>query len=378
MSKIIVIPDSFKGTMTSSEICAIMRGAIMERFPSAEVVLLPVADGGEGTVDAFLAAAGGHRVELAVKDPYYNDINAVYGVLPDGTAVIELAAAAGLPLVGDNRNAAATTTFGVGQMIQHALELGARKLILGLGGSATNDGGAGLAAALGVAFYKADGEVFIPVGGTLCDIARIDASGVLPLVKMAEIVAMCDIDNPLCGVNGAAHVFAPQKGADAAMVALLDKGLAHLAHIMKRDLGKDVSLLPGAGAAGGAGAGVVAFLNAVLQPGIETVLNTVGFNAALQGASLVITGEGRIDAQSLRGKVVVGVARRAKAAGVPVVAVVGDIGDGIDALYDEGVSAIFSINQVAVLYGQAKIRAPQDLAHTMDNLLRLLALWQET
>ena len=377
MNKIILIPDSFKGTMSSSEICEIMASQINRHFPKASIISIPVADGGEGSVDAFLTAMGGEQVWLDVLGPYREDIQAYYGLIPGGIAVVEMAAAAGLPLVGDNKNAERTTTYGVGQLIEHAARSGIQRLVVGLGGSSTNDGGTGAAAALGVRFFNQAGEPFVPVGATLKDIDRIDASGLCPELKKIELVTMCDIDNPLCGPHGAAAIFGPQKGADQAMVERLDQGLMHLATIARRDLGIDVLDLPGAGAAGGMGGGMVAFLGSRLEMGIETVLNTVGFNELLQGADLVISGEGKIDSQSLRGKVVIGVARRTKKMGVPLLAIVGDIGDNLEGAYDEGVTAIFSINRVAVPFKEAKPRARNDLALTLDNLMRFIKrIWQ--
>jgi len=377
MKKILLIPDSFKGTMSSEEICSIMESKILEYYPKAQVISIPVADGGEGSVDSFLAAAGGRKITATVKGPYFEDMQSFYGILPDGTAVIEMAAAAGLPLVGDNLQPDKTTTFGVGQLIKHAVEAGSRKIIVGLGGSATNDGGTGAASALGIRFLNAAGEAFIPTGGTLNDISSIDMSSLNPLLSGIEIITMCDIDNPLCGPSGAAAVFGPQKGADEAMVKLLDANLAHMAEVIRRDLGKDIRDLPGAGAAGGMGAGMAAFLGSRLQMGIETVLDTVHFDSLLHDADMVFSGEGKIDFQSLRGKVVIGVARRTKKAGVPLIAIVGDIGDNIEGAYNEGVSAIFSINRVAVPFKEAKPRSRSDLALTMDNLMRFISIFQK-
>ncbi|MCK9252743.1 MAG: glycerate kinase [Clostridiales bacterium] len=371
MKKIILIPDSFKGTMSSQEICAIMGEQIRKHLPDAEIVSIPVADGGEGSVDAFLTAMGGEKVELTVSGPYGEPVRAFYGRLPSETAIVEMAAAAGLPLVGDNKQADRTTTFGVGQLMAHAVRNGAKKLIVGLGGSATNDGGTGAAAALGVRFLNQAGEAFVPVGATLKDIARIDPAGLLPEIGIAEVVTMCDIDNPLCGPQGAAAVFGPQKGADPAMVTRLDAGLAHLADIARRDLGREIRDLPGAGAAGGMGGGMVAFFGSSLEMGIEAVLNQVSFDQLAADADLVLSGEGKIDSQSLRGKVVIGVARRTRRLNVPLIAVVGDIGDRIESAYEEGVSAIFSINRVAVPFSEARHRAQSDLALTVDNLFRL-------
>ncbi len=372
MKKILLIPDSFKGTMSSMEICGIMADAIHHHYPDAEVVSIPVADGGEGSVDAFLEALGGDKVTVKAQDPYGHEIDSFYGILPDGTAVIEMAAAAGLPLVGNNKHAEKTTTYGVGQLIKDALRNKCKKLVVGLGGSATNEGGCGAAAALGVRFIDAKGQSFVPVGETLHDIARIDVSGLDPLLKETSIVTMCDIDNPLCGPHGASAVFGPQKGADAECIKMLDNGLHHMADVIRRDLQKDVLNLPGSGAAGGMGGGMAAFFNSRLQPGIETVLDTVHFNNLLQGADLVISGEGKIDSQSLRGKVVIGVARRAKKSSVPLIAVVGDIGSDIQKAYDEGVTGIFSINRVALPYEQLKLRAKDDLRLTVDNIMYFL------
>lgn len=374
MKKVLLIPDSFKGTMSSSEICEIMEKAIHAYYPQAEVLSIPVADGGEGSVDSFLTAVGGEKVAVTVKGPYFDDIPGFYGILPDGTAVVEMAAAAGLPLVGENKHAEKTTTYGVGQLIEHAANAGCKRIVVGLGGSATNDGGTGAAAALGVKFLNSDGERFIPVGETLSQIDAIDTSGILPVLHDVEFVTMCDIDNPLCGPQGASAVFGPQKGADEATVQMLDAGLSHLAELIKRDLHQDIVNLPGAGAAGGMGAGMVAFLGSRLQMGIDTVLDTVQFDTLLQDADLVFSGEGKIDSQSLRGKVVVGVARRTQKQQVPLIAVVGDIGDDIDGVYNEGVSAVFSINRVAVPFEKAKLRSKSDLALTMDNLMRLFSL----
>lgn len=375
MRKIVLIPDSFKGTMSSSEICAIMKQEILSFYPQTQVVSVPVADGGEGSVDSFLTAMGGKKVTVRVKGPYFEEMESFYGVLPDGTAVIEMAAAAGLPLVGEEKRADRTTTYGVGQLMAHAAHAGCRKMIVGLGGSATNDGGTGAAAALGIRFFDEKGESFVPVGGTLDRIVSIDVSGLLPELAKTELITMCDIDNPLCGENGASAVFGPQKGADPQMVERLDRNLRHLAELVERDLGKKILDLPGSGAAGGMGGGMVAFFGSQLQMGIETVLNTVRFDELARDADLVFSGEGKIDTQSLRGKVVIGVARRTKKLGVPLVAVVGDIGDEIEGAYDEGVSAIFSINRVAVPFSQAKGRSKSDMALTIRNLMRWMQVF---
>lgn len=372
MNKVLLVPDSFKGTMSSTEICSIMEEAIHKWFPEAKVISIPVADGGEGSVDSFLTAVGGSRITLTVKGPYLEDIESFYGILPDNTAVVEMAAAAGLPLVGENRNPEQTTTYGVGQLILEAAKAGCKKIILGLGGSATNDGGAGAAAAMGVRFLDSVGNTFIPNGGTLSNIHSIDKGNICKCLHDIKLTIMCDIDNTLYGPQGAAAVFGPQKGADPEMVQRLDANLQHFAKVIKTDLGVDIANLPGAGAAGGMGGGMAALFNGNLKMGIQTVLDTVKFDDLLHNADIVFSGEGKIDSQSLRGKVVIGVARRAKKAGVPLFAIVGDISDDIGGAYEEGVTSIFSINRVAVPYEQAKTRSKSDLALTMDNLMRLL------
>jgi glycerate kinase len=374
MKRIILIPDSFKGTMSSAEICSIMEKQIRGYYPVAELVSVPVADGGEGSVDAFLCAMGGEKVVVPAKGPYMEDREGFYGLVDHGAAaVIEMAACAGLPLAAGRLRPDKTTTYGVGLLIADAAKRGCKKIIVGLGGSATNDFGAGAAAAAGVRFLDTEGKAFVPVGGTLSRIAAIDTSGLPGELRSAEIITMCDIDNPLYGPRGAAWVFAPQKGADAAMAEFLDGQLKAVSETVIRELGIDVSLLPGAGAAGGMGGGMAAFFGSRLQMGIEAVLDTVNFDRLLPGTDLVFTGEGRIDSQSLRGKVVIGVARRAKKRAVPVIAVVGDIGDGIEGAYGEGVSAIFSINRRAIPFEEARTRCKEDLGLTMDNLLRLLS-----
>lgn len=374
MKKFLLIPDSFKGTMSSAEICGLMETAIRPYYPEAEIVSIPVADGGEGSVDSFLAAMGGRRVNLTVKGPYMEEVPAFYGLTGGGRiAVIEMAACAGLPLAGEDRHPEKTTTYGVGQLMGDALKRGCAKIVMCLGGSATNDLGAGAAAAMGVRFLDEEGNAFIPVGENLAKIARIDMRGLPAALADVEIATMCDIDNPLCGENGAAYVFAPQKGANPDMTAYLDGQLRAAAEVIRTSLGIDVSEMPGAGAAGGMGGGMAAFFGSRLQMGIETVLDTVGFERLLEGADMVLTGEGKIDIQSLRGKVVIGVARRAKKKKVPVIAIVGDIGDGIEDAYGEGLSAIFSINRVALPFQEAKLRSKCDLYLTVDNLMRFLS-----
>jgi len=372
MKNILLIPDSFKGTMSSEEICSIMDRAIKNHYPDAVVKQIPVADGGEGSVDAFLQALGGEKRLLTVQGPFGNPMKSFYGVVKKSTAVIEMAACAGLPLVGDDLSPDRTTTYGVGQLILAAAKSGCKEIIVGLGGSATNDGGCGAAAACGVLFKDEKGNEFIPTGGTLHKVASIDCSGLDKALDGVSIITMCDIDNPFYGTKGAAYIFGPQKGANPDMVKTLNANLESLAEVIKKDCNLDVQAIPGSGAAGGMGGGMAAFFGSTLQMGIETVLDTVNFGKLLEKADLVLTGEGKIDSQSLRGKVVIGVARRAKKANVPVVAVVGDISDDVDGAYDEGVSAIFSINRLAVDFKIAKTRAKLDMEKTVDNLMRFI------
>lgn len=375
MSKFLLIPDSFKGTMSSEEICSIMEKAIRQNCPTSEIISIPVADGGEGSVNAFLKAMGGERISTIVKGPYFEDVEAFYGIVENGkTAVIEMAACAGLPLVENRLNPKLTTTYGVGQLMEDAISRGCKKIIMGLGGSCTNDAGTGAAAALGVKFIDRNGNSFVPVGGTLSEIKHIDTSDLLPELKEIELVTMCDIDNPLHGENGAAYIFGPQKGATPEMVTELDEGLKHLDQILQTDLNLSLANIKGVGAAGGMGCGMVAFFGSTLQMGIETVLDTVKFDDLLKDADYVFSGEGKIDSQSIRGKVVIGIANRTKKANIPLIAIVGDIGDHIEEAYEKGVSGIFSINRVAVEYKDARKRAKEDLFLTVDNLMRFMKL----
>lgn len=373
MKKIVLIPDSFKGTLSSKQICEIIEKRVNVHFPECEVVSIPVADGGEGSVDAFLTALGGEKVTVTTKNPFFEDMESFYGLIDDGsTAVIEMAASAGLPLVENRRNPLKTTTYGVGQLILHAANKGVKKIIVGLGGSSTNDGGCGAACAAGVKFYKADGEEFIPTGGTTHEIAKIDMSGKASVLNDIEIITMCDIDNPMYGSTGASHVFGPQKGADSKMVLFLDEGIKHLAEVIKKDLNKDLSEVPGTGAAGAMGAGMMAFFDSKLQMGIETVLDTVNFTDVIKDADMIFTGEGKIDYQSLRGKVVIGVARRAKKQNVPVTVIVGGADYNIDEAYDIGVTSIFSINRLPEAFETSRSKSVENMTFAIDNIFRLI------
>lgn len=373
MKKCVVVSDSFKGTVSSREICAIAQRVIPRHFPACEVVCIPVADGGEGTVDCFIQAMGAQRVEVTVTNALGEKSAAAYARL-DELAIIEMAAAAGLPQVGARRCPGTATTYGVGELIVHAVGSGCKRILLGLGGSATNDGGCGCAAALGVGFLDADGQSFIPVGDTLGRIGRIDTAKAEELLHGVELTIMCDVTNPLYGPTGAAYVFAPQKGADAEKVKRLDAGLRHFGDVIRSQLGIDVSAMPGAGAAGGMGAGCVALLGGIIQSGIDAVLDVTGFDRQLEGADLVITGEGRIDSQSADGKVISGVARRTRAKGIPLIAIAGGIADSAGAVYDIGVSAMFSTDRAALPVDMLGARSPGDYEATLNDVMSLIAI----
>ena len=373
MKKCVVVSDSFKGTVSSREICEIAQRVIPRHFPACEVVCIPVADGGEGTVDCFIQAMGAQRVEVTVTNALGEKSTAAYARIGE-LAIIEMAAAAGLPQVGALRCPGTATTYGVGELIAHAAHSGCRKILLGLGGSATNDGGCGCAAALGVRFYDAAGQSFVPVGDTLGRIARIDTAKADELLRSVEITVMCDVTNPLYGPTGAAYVFAPQKGADAEKVKSLDAGLRHFGDVIRSQYGLDVSAMPGAGAAGGMGAGCVALLGGMIQSGIDAVLDVTGFDRQLEGADLVITGEGRIDSQSADGKVVSGVARRTRAKGIPLIAIAGGIADSAGAVYDIGVSAMFSTDRAALPVDMLGARSPGDYEATLSDIMSLIAI----
>lgn len=379
MKKCIIISDSFKGTLSSQEICGLAAQSMARHFPDCSLVRIPVADGGEGTVACFHQACGGELVSVSVQGPFGEPVSATYLRLPGGRAVIEIASAAGLPLVEGREDPCRAGTYGVGQLIRHAVSQGSTDILLGLGGSCTNDGGCGCAAALGVKFTRAEGTPFIPVGGTLDQIAGIDLQDAARLLAGVRLTAMCDITNPLHGPNGAACVFAPQKGADGPATAFLDRQLAALDRALQACLGRRVAELPGAGAAGGFGAGMAAFFGAELRPGIEAVLDLVCFDDLLAGCDLVFTGEGRLDAQSLGGKAVCGIARRARRHNVPVVAIVGGITPDAERLCDDpdsGVTAVFPINRQAVDFTVSRHHSRENFLHTFDSILRLIAAAQ--
>lgn len=375
MQNFILVPDSFKGTLSAIEVCNIMKSSIKNLYEDANIISVPVADGGEGTVDAFLYALGGEKKSIWVSDAFNEQkILAHYAMLKDDIAVIEMAACAGLPLVKNRLEPDKTTTFGVGELIIDAVNSGAKKIILGLGGSATNDGGCGMAVALGVKFKDEQDQEFIPTGGTLSQIYKIDMNNIYSKIKDVEFISMCDVDNPLCGRLGASAVFAPQKGADEDMVKSLDEGLAHLAKIIKRDLHIEVKDIKGAGAAGGLGAGSIAFLQSKLTKGIDVILDTINFDELVSKADIVFTGEGKFDSQSLHGKVVMGVANRSQKYKTPVIVVTGAIGENIQEAYNKGITAIFSINKEPMEFSKSALKSKENMILTMENILRLLKI----
>lgn len=375
MKKVIIIPDSFKGTLSAKQICRILKEKVHQQFPACEVVTVPVADGGEGSVDCFLEALGGRKETVQVHGPYMELMEAEYGILSDGTAVVEMASCAGLPLVEDRKNPKKTTTYGVGELILAAAKAGSKRIITGLDGSCTNDGGCGMAAALGIRFYDAQDREFVPTGGTLKEIRRIDMSRREKLLDQIELLAMCDITNPLTGPEGAAHVFSPQKGADEGMIQELEAGMVHYASILEQTVQiPKIRELPGGGAAGGMGTGMAALLGAKLIPGIQAVLDTVQIDTLAEHADLILTGEGKIDSQSIHGKVLSGIARRGKALGIPVVAIAGGIDrEALPELYRDGLTAAFSINQLPEDFSVSRGKSMENLETEMENLLRLIA-----
>jgi glycerate 2-kinase len=343
--KIIAAPDSFKGSMTAAVAAGAIVKGVYAAFPTARVIRAPLSDGGEGLVDSLVDASGGKVLEAIVTGPLGEPVKAFWGLLGDGsTAVIEMAAASGLTLFQvEKRNPLKSTTYGTGELIKLALDEGCRKIILGLGGSATNDGGAGMAQALGASLLDQNGNSLPYGGAALANLYSVNTATLDSRLTSVEVLAACDVNNPLTGKDGASAVFGPQKGVQPAMVDHLDRALGHYAAVIKRDLGKNVESVPGSGAAGGLGAGVLAFLNARLVPGIDLVLDTIELEKELPGCNLVITGEGRFDAQSAFGKVPVGLARRARKYNVPVVVIAGSVAANIKSMQQEGVTAYFSM-----------------------------------
>lgn len=378
--KIILAPDSFKGNLSSTEVAAAMEKGIKRVLPRARCAKIPMADGGEGTVQSLLAACGGGLVSCEVKGPLGRWIQAYYGMLADNkTAVIEMAEASGLGLVSDkSKNPLKTTTYGTGQLICHALDAGAREIIVGIGGSATNDAGVGMAQALGVAFWDGAGRVIRQngSGAMLRKIEGIDMSGVHPRLARARIQVACDVDNPLCGRRGAAYVFAPQKGATPAMVKTLDANLRHFAKVVKRELGEDVARVRGAGAAGGLGAGLVVFADAELKSGFGIVSQAAALEKRLRSADLIFTGEGRVDFQTAFGKTPAGVAKLAGKYGVPVIAIGGGLADDARENFAHGIGGLEPAVARDMPLREALFNAEDYIANAAERALRLALIGQ--
>ena len=362
--KIVIAPDSFKESLTALEVAEAIEAGLKKVLPDAEYVKVPMADGGEGTVQSLVDATEGRLISAEVRAPLGNKVKAEFGLSGDGrTAIIEMAAASGLHLVPpEARNPLRTTSYGTGELILAALAEGVEKIIVGIGGSATNDGGAGMLQALGALLLDAQHQPIGAGGGCLQDLAAIDLSGLDKRLAGVEIVVACDVDNPMCGEKGASAVFGPQKGATPEMVQALDSGLQHFADIAARDLGLDIQSPAGAGAAGGMGGGVLLLPDARLQAGVQIVMEAVKLAEKVQDADLVITGEGRMDAQSVHGKTPIGVAHTAKAFGKPVIAIVGCLREDYEVVYAQGIDAVFPIiRQLGSL--------EEILQHGRDNLV---------
>ena len=374
--KIVIAPDSYKESLSALEVAQAVEAGFRQVFPDANYVLMPVADGGEGTVDAMVAATGGRKETVTVSGPLGEPVEAFYGLTGDGdTAVIEMAAASGLALVPpDRRNPLLTSSRGTGELIRAALDAGARRFILGIGGSATNDGGAGMVQALGARLLDLEGRELDGSGGDLARLERIDVSALDPRLAECRIEVACDVDNPLTGARGASAVFGPQKGATPEMVQALDANLARLARIVGRDLGVAVDTVPGAGAAGGMGAAMLAFFGATLKPGIEIVTAAVDLDDHVRDADLVITGEGRIDFQTVHGKTPIGVARVAKRHGKPVIGIAGSLGAEVGVVHAHGIDAVFSVLGKPCTLDEALRDAAANVELTACNVAAMLRI----
>jgi len=374
--KIVIAPDSFKESLTAMAVASEIEAGFREFFPDAQYVKLPVADGGEGTVQAMIDASGGRRVEMQVTGPLGEPVSAFYGLMGDGaTAVIEMAAASGLELVPPaRRNPLHTTSYGTGQLILNALDAGARRFVLGVGGSATNDGGAGMLQALGGRLLDAAGADLNAGGGALAALARIDLSALDPRIRDSVFDIACDVTNPLVGERGASAIFGPQKGATPEMVEQLDANLRHYAAIIARDLDQHVAEIPGAGAGGGIGAGMMVFLGGRLRPGSEIVTAAVGLDAAVADADLVITGEGRIDGQTIHGKTPIGVAKVAQRHGKPVIAIAGGLAPGAAAVHAHGIDAVFGAVSRPCTVEEALASAAVNVRSAARNIAAVLSL----
>lgn len=377
--RILIAPDSFKNALSALEVAKSLKSGLQKIFSDAEFEILPMADGGEGTVEALIDATGGQIIKTPVHDPLMRPIESSFGITGDGvTAVIEMASASGIQLItSGERNPWITTTFGTGELIRAALDKGCRDIILGIGGSATNDGGMGMAAALGVKFLNNAGTSVGTGGGYLGEVARIDISGLDERIRDTTIMVACDVTNPLTGPEGAAHVYGPQKGADPDMVKNLDSNLKQFSGLITEQLGKEVGEIPGAGAAGGLGAGLIAFLDGELAKGVSIIADRTGLDAKAAKADIVITGEGGIDFQTQFGKTPYGVAQVAKKHGKPVIAVAGTVGKGVEELYNKGIDVVISILDKPLSLNEAIQETATLLEATGERIGRLLSLGQE-
>lgn len=374
--KILIAPDSFKESMTAKEAADAIEIGIKQVIPNATCIKVPMADGGEGTTQSLVDATGGVLYHEEVLGPLGDPVIASYGIYGDGnTAVLEMASASGVQLIPeDKRNPLLTTTYGTGQLIKAALDKDAKHLVIGIGGSATNDGGGGMFQALGGKLLDKDGAELPYGGGALDRLHTIDISNIDPRLAKITVEVACDVNNPLTGKNGASHIFGPQKGATPEMIKRLDENLKHYAKIIKEQLGKDVDKIPGAGAAGGLGAGLIAFLSAKLIKGVELVIQHTDLEQHMVGTDYIITGEGRIDGQTVFGKTIFGISTLAKKYDIPVIALVGCIAEGAEAMYDHGVTSMFSILPVSCTVEEALQTGQHNLTQTSQNIARILGL----
>lgn len=373
----VLAPDSFKESMTAKQVCDAMELGIKKVMPTATINKVPMADGGEGTVDSLVDATNGHKIFVKVNGPLPDQkVDSYFGILGDGkTAVIEMAKASGLELVPpEKRDPFITSTFGTGELIKAALNEGVKKIIIGIGGSPTTDGGIGMAAALGVEFYDAEHQIITPNGAGLNQICSISTEKIDQRIKNTEFLVASDVTNPLTGPNGSAAVFGPQKGASAEGVKKLDAGLTNYANVVKQELNIEIQTVPGSGAAGGLGAGLIIFTNASLKPGIEIVIDAVKLEEKIQNTDIVLTGEGGIDFQTKFGKTPFGVAQVSQKFNKPAIVEAGYIGKGIDELYEDGITAIFGILGQAGSLTDALQDGPKNIARTTENIVRTLQI----
>ena len=372
--KIVISPQTFKGSISALDAARAMRKGVLRVVPDSDTVVVPVADGGDGTLETLVEGSGGEIRSVEVCGPLGERIEALWGAMGDGeTAMIEMARTSGLALVPlDSRDPLRSTTYGLGEAIGAALDEGFRQFIVGIGGSATNDAGAGMAQALGVRLLDSEGAELGPGGAPLADLDRIDISGIDPRVKKSSFAVACDVTNPLTGPEGASAVYGPQKGATPDMVERLDAALCHLAQVVRKDLQVDVEHVQGAGAAGGLGGGMLAFLNADLQPGVDIVMNAVGIDEALRGADLVLVGEGEVDFQTVYNKAPIGVAKKAKRLDIPVVSISGGLGEGYKTVHEHGIDAAVAIQPGPMSLDESSERASELIANATEQTMRLI------